>query len=147
MPTQFGTARVIWSYHSQDPSSSDPSQPFTRHEHQGSVSLNLLGGPRSIFQEPETITSFNITNINVSKYDCIAYVGSEAITALATYSIMLLALCALIHRYTRTQLLLTRREMLFQEENNIMTDLDFVFYRFECMVCVSLRVNKQCSKE
>ena len=60
------TARVIWSYHSSDPSSSDPSQDFTQHDKRGTRSLNLLGGPRSTFEEPETITSFNITSEGVS---------------------------------------------------------------------------------
>ena len=60
------TARVIWSYHNSDPSSSDPSQPLDRHDERGTRSLNLLGGPRSTFEEPETITSFNITSEEVS---------------------------------------------------------------------------------
>ena len=67
--TQPETARVIWSYHNSDPASSNPSQTFIQHDDQGTRSLNLLGGPRSSFQEPETIASFNITSEGVSYRD------------------------------------------------------------------------------
>ena len=63
---QAETARVIWSYHNSDPSSSDTSQPLDPHDEKGTRSLNLLGGPRSTFEEPETITSFNVSNDEVS---------------------------------------------------------------------------------
>ena len=63
--TQEETARVVWSYHYQDPANSDPSL-VLQHSHQGSRSLNLLGGLREVPEEPADAQSFIIQNHNVS---------------------------------------------------------------------------------
>ncbi len=67
MYIQAGTARVIWSYHSSDPASESA---FSRHEAQGSISLNLLAGLTEDRVEPEDAMEFPITvgNVNYSCY-------------------------------------------------------------------------------
>ncbi len=60
---QAETARVVWSYHSQDPSSLTQLGSLV-HQEKGSASLNLLGG--SIEDRVETNSaSFSITSDNV----------------------------------------------------------------------------------
>ena len=61
---QADTSRVIWAYHSSDPSS-DNSLKNLRHEKMGSVSLNLLGGNNEDRVEPNT-DFFILNNDNVS---------------------------------------------------------------------------------
>ena len=60
---QADTARIVWSYHSEDPS--DPSN-IDRHEKKGSASLNLLGGLNTVEKDREGSQSFLIANENVS---------------------------------------------------------------------------------
>ncbi len=62
---QVGTARVIWSYHSSDPASETQSA-FSKHEVQGSISLNLLAGLTEDKVEPEDTMEFPITVGNVT---------------------------------------------------------------------------------
>lgn len=60
--TQFETAYIIWSLHSNDP----VNGVFQRHQKQGSTSLSLLGGlpvPRS---EPIDVGILNMYAENVS---------------------------------------------------------------------------------
>ena len=59
---QADTARVVWSWNSRDPPS--PSQ-INQHEHQGTTSLNLLGGLNEERQDPSGASSFVIRNENV----------------------------------------------------------------------------------
>ncbi len=60
---QAETARVVWSYHSQDPSSLTQLGSLV-HQEKGSASLNLLGG--SVEDRVETNSaSFSITSDNV----------------------------------------------------------------------------------
>ena len=61
---QADTSRVIWAYHSLDPSN-DNSLGSLRHEKMGSVSLNLLGGNNEDRIEPST-DFFILNNDNVS---------------------------------------------------------------------------------
>lgn len=60
---QADTARVIWSYHSNDPTS-DSGIP--EHEAKGSASLNLLGGLAEERVEPNS-QDFSILVNNVRK--------------------------------------------------------------------------------
>ncbi len=60
---QAETARVVWSYHSQDPSSLTQLGSLV-HQEKGSASLNFLGG--SVEDRVETNSaSFSITSDNV----------------------------------------------------------------------------------
>ena len=61
---QADTSRVIWAYHSLDPSS-DNSLGSLRHEKMGSTSLNLLGGSNKDRVEPNS-DFFILNNNNVS---------------------------------------------------------------------------------
>ena len=62
---QTGTARVVWSF-----STSDPSDPLGKsasfHNYQGSLSLNLLGGSTNLPSDPDDVQSFDIRVLNVS---------------------------------------------------------------------------------
>ena len=62
---QADTSRVIWSYHSRDPSNEEELNNL-RHERMGSASLNLLGGLNEDRVE-ENSQSFTILNDNVCK--------------------------------------------------------------------------------
>ena len=58
------TARVVWSWHSEDPTAPDL---ITQHQFQGSLSLNLLGGlneDREIPSDTETFT-INVENVSI----------------------------------------------------------------------------------
>jgi len=60
---QADTARVIWSFHPSDPIS--PETPLM-HTHQGSVSLNLLGGVVPPASEPDDLQTYDVLADNVS---------------------------------------------------------------------------------
>ena len=60
---QADTSYIVWSYHSQDPTGPNT---IPRHEFQGSVTLNLLGGLTEDREEPPDTDSFTIAVENVS---------------------------------------------------------------------------------
>ena len=62
---QADTSRVVWSYHSHDPSSEEELRSL-QHERKGSASLNLLGGLNEDRVE-ENSGSFTILNENVGE--------------------------------------------------------------------------------
>ena len=64
MTVQADTSRVVWAYHSLDPVSVT-SLGSLRHQRQGSISLNLLGGSNED-RVVNNIDSFVIANENVS---------------------------------------------------------------------------------
>lgn len=59
------TSRVVWAYHSRDPSSEEELMSL-QHEQMGSASLNLLGGLNEDRVE-ESSDSFTILNDDVRK--------------------------------------------------------------------------------
>ena len=60
--SQFETARVVWSWHTQDPTGPDS---ITRHVSQGSTSLNLLGGQPKEREDPPDADTYVVTAGNV----------------------------------------------------------------------------------
>ena len=64
---QASTSRVVWSYHTNDPT--DPSgSDAMRHIHQGSQSVNFLGGTTSVDRdslEGESFLDFTVTNVTI----------------------------------------------------------------------------------
>ena len=54
---QADTARVIWSFHPSDPTSSGM---LSMHTKQGSVSLNLLGGLPSSTPDPDDLMTYDV---------------------------------------------------------------------------------------
>jgi hypothetical protein len=62
--SQVDTARVVWSYHSQDPASEDELASL-QHERMGAASLNFLGGLSEARTENGSL-SFTLTSNNVS---------------------------------------------------------------------------------
>ena len=60
---QADTARVIWSFHPFDPISPEI---LSMHTHQGSVSLNLLGGVVPTAPDPDDLQTFDALVDNVS---------------------------------------------------------------------------------
>ena len=69
--TQADTSRVIWSYHSNDPD--DPIASFSRHQFQGTRSINFLSGTRTPRTVPSDSNSFTIRNSNVSSVEHCAF--------------------------------------------------------------------------
>ena len=66
MCIQVGTARIVWSFSSNDPS--DPLGANAEfHNYQGSASINLLGGLTIPPSEPADLQSFDLTISNVRK--------------------------------------------------------------------------------
>lgn len=61
---QAVTERIVWSFSGNDPSDSLGSD-AAFHSHQGSLSLNLLGGLSSPTTVPDDLQSFDITVSNV----------------------------------------------------------------------------------
>ncbi len=61
---QVDTARVVWSYHSQDPANEDELATL-QHERMGASSLNFLGGLSEERVEEDT-QSFALLSDNVS---------------------------------------------------------------------------------
>ena len=63
MNWQADTSRVVWSWHSSDPSSVDN---ILGHQFRGTTSVNLLGGLNDPPPEPDDKDSFIIAQNNVS---------------------------------------------------------------------------------
>ncbi len=63
LPLQADTSRVVWSWHSSDPSDVDS---IPQHQFQGTTSINLLGGLNKDFTDPLDSDSFTINFNNVS---------------------------------------------------------------------------------
>ena len=62
---QAATAHVVWSYHTNDPTNPSGSD-AVQHVHQGSQSVNFLGGTTSVDRdslEGESFLDFTVTNV------------------------------------------------------------------------------------
>ena len=60
---QADTARVIYSWHTQDP---DSQGTFMKHTERGSASINFLGGLTAKPSDPADLRSFRVSVSNVS---------------------------------------------------------------------------------
>ncbi len=58
---EHDTSRVVWSWHSSDPTDEDS---IPQHEFQGTTSINLLGGLNEDFTDPPSSDSFTINYNN-----------------------------------------------------------------------------------
>ena len=64
---QGDTTYLIYSYHSQDPVDNEH---FSRHEFQGSFTINLFGQPETLPSLPDDVQYLDIINNNVSDKSC-----------------------------------------------------------------------------
>ena len=85
-PLQADTARVVWSWHSEDPADLDSIQ---FHEFMGSTSVNLLGGLNVDREDPPDTNSFIVRNENVQCISDIAPCMFGAILYLLSLSLQL----------------------------------------------------------
>ena len=59
---QGDTTKIIYSYHNEDPMDNEQ---FSRHQFQGSMTINLFGQPETVPPLPDGVQYFDIANEKV----------------------------------------------------------------------------------